>query len=103
MFKFGDRRHTTPTLEELKSDGIFNYLSKKINYLLHSTETLHVAYFRCEPELLVFGVSANHVSAQYLRDLTRDLSKLLLVIYGSLQTAFKDKNNQTQMDQFLKV
>ena len=66
-------------------------------------ETLHVAYFRCEPELLVFGVSANLISAQYLGDITRDLTKLLLVIYGSLQLAFKETCNQMQMDQFLKV
>ena len=69
----------------------------------HLPEKLHVAYIRCEPEVFIFGASARHVSAQYLRDLIRDLTRLLLVIYGSLQTAFKDPVNQKQMDQFLKV
>ena len=66
-------------------------------------EKLHVAYVRCEPEVLVIGASARHVSAQHLRDLIRDLARLLLVIYGSLQTAFKDPVNKQQMDQFLKA
>ncbi|XP_054846471.1 protein inturned isoform X2 [Eublepharis macularius] len=61
---------------------------------------IHVAYWKESDKLLVIGLPAESVPLSQLRNMTADVVRTLIFMYGSLDSAFCQIENVSQMDHF---
>ncbi|XP_077156460.1 protein inturned isoform X1 [Paroedura picta] len=61
---------------------------------------IHVAYWKESDKLLVIGLPAESVPLSQLRNMTADVVRTLIFMYGSLDSAFCQMENLSRMDHF---
>nr|XP_056711831.1 protein inturned [Euleptes europaea] len=61
---------------------------------------IHVAYWKESDKLLVIGLPAESVPLSQLRNMTADVVRTLMFMYGSLDSAFCQMENISRMDHF---